>query len=157
VPCLVAVHQNASGRAFELALAYAGALGAGRSGIMESSFREECETDLFSEQAVLCGGMPALIRAAFETLVEAGYSPEIAYIECLLEVKLIADLIYERGLAGIAGAISNPAEYGEYVAGPLMVTDSTRAEMKRVLADIQSGRFAENWMKEYEAGLPTFR
>lgn len=157
VAYLVAVQQNASGRALDLAISYAAAMGGGRAGIMETTFREECEADLFSEQAVLCGGIPYLIRTGFETLVEAGYAPEIAYFECLHEAKLIVDLLYEGGYAGMNEAISNTAEYGAYVTGPRMVTDATRAEMKRVLADIQSGRFAQAWMAEYKAGKPSFR
>jgi ketol-acid reductoisomerase len=157
VPCLVAVHQNASGNALELALSYASAVGGGRSGIIETNFREECETDLFGEQVVLCGGLVELIRAGFETLVEAGYAPEMAYFECLHEVKLIVDLIYEGGIANMNYSISNTAEYGEYVTGPRIVTPETKAEMKRVLADIQSGRFARDWVLENRAGQPSFK
>jgi len=157
VPGLVAVHRNATGNARDLAFSYASALGSGRAGIMETSFREECESDLFSEQAVLCGGLVELIRAGFETLVEAGYAPEIAYFECLHEMKLIVDRIYESGIARMNTAISNTAEYGEYVSGPRIVTDATRAEMKRVLADIQSGKFARDWMAENEAGQMSFK
>ena len=156
VAYLVAVHQNASGGALDLAISYAAAMGGGRAGIMETTFREECEADLFSEQTVLCGGIPYLIRAGFETLVEAGYAPEIAYFECLHEAKLIVDLLYQGGYAGMNAAISNTAEYGAYVTGPRMVTDATRAEMKRVLADIQSGKFARDWVAEYKAGKPSF-
>jgi ketol-acid reductoisomerase len=157
VPCLVAIHQNPSGRAMELCLAYASAIGGGRSGVIETNFREECETDLFGEQAVLCGGLVELIRAGFETLVEAGYAPEMAYFECLHEVKLIVDLIYEGGIANMNYSISNTAEYGEYVTGPRIVTPETKAEMKRVLEDIQSGRFARDWMLENQAGQPSFK
>lgn len=157
VPCLVAVHQNASGNALEVALSYACAVGGGRSGIIETTFKEECETDLFGEQAVLCGGLTKLIQAGFETLVEAGYAPEMAYFECLHEVKLIVDLIYEGGIANMRYSISNTAEYGDYVTGPRIVTDETKAEMKRVLADIQSGRFVRDWMLENKAGTPSFK
>lgn len=157
VPCLVAVHQNASGNALELALAYASGLGGGRAGVIETTFRDECETDLFGEQAVLCGGLVELIRAGFETLVEAGYPPEMAYFECLHEVKLIVDLIYEGGIANMNYSISNTAEYGEYVTGPRIVTAETKAEMKRVLEDIQSGRFARDWMLENKVGQPSFK
>jgi len=157
VPALVAVHQNPSGKALELALAYASAMGAGRSGVIETTFREECETDLFGEQAVLCGGLVELIRAGFETLVEAGYAPEMAYFECLHEVKLIVDLIYEGGIANMNYSISNTAEYGEYVTGPRIVTAETKAEMKKVLDDIQSGRFARDWMLENKVGQPSFK
>src|SRR6202789_2589033 len=156
VPCLIAVHQDASGGALDLGLAYASAIGGGRSGVIETTFREECETDLFGEQVVLCGGLVELIRAGFETLVEAGYAPEMAYFECLHEVKLIVDLIYEGGIANMNYSISNTAEYGEYVSGPRLVTEATKAEMKRVLADIQEGRFVRDWMLEVAAGKPTF-
>ncbi|MFV3127744.1 ketol-acid reductoisomerase [Niveispirillum sp. KHB5.9] len=157
VPCLVAVHQNASGNAFDVALSYASAVGGGRSGIIETTFKEECETDLFGEQAVLCGGLTKLIQAGFETLTEAGYAPEMAYFECLHEVKLIVDLIYEGGIANMRYSISNTAEYGDYVTGPRIVTDETKAEMKRVLDDIQSGRFTRDWMLENKAGTPSFK
>jgi ketol-acid reductoisomerase len=157
VPCLIAVHQDASGNALDLGLAYASAIGGGRSGIIETNFREECETDLFGEQAVLCGGLVELIRAGFETLVEAGYAPEMAYFECLHEVKLIVDLIYEGGIANMNYSISNTAEYGEYVTGPRIVTAETKAEMKRVLEDIQSGRFVRDFMLENSAGQPSFK
>ena len=156
-PCLVAIAQNSSGNAMDLALSYASAIGGGRAGIIETTFKEECETDLFGEQAVLCGGVSNLIRAGFETLVEAGYAPEMAYFECLHEVKLIVDLIYEGGLADMRYSISNTAEWGDYVTGPRIVTDETKAEMKRVLADIQSGRFVSGWMQECKAGQPTFK
>ena len=157
VPCLVAVHQDASGQALELGLAYASAIGGGRSGVIETTFREECETDLFGEQAVLCGGLVELIRAGFETLTDAGYAPEMAYFECLHEVKLIVDLIYEGGIANMNYSISNTAEYGEYVTGPRIVTAETKAEMKRVLDDIQSGRFTRDWMAENGAGQASFK
>ena len=157
VPCLIAVHHDASGGALDLGLAYASAIGGGRSGIIETNFREECETDLFGEQSVLCGGLVELIRAGFETLVEAGYAPEMAYFECLHEVKLIVDLIYEGGIANMNYSVSNTAEYGEYVSGPRVVTAETKAEMKRILADIQSGRFVRDWMLECAAGQPSFK
>ena len=157
VPCLVAVHQNPSGNALEIALSYASAVGGGRSGIIETTFQEECETDLFGEQVVLCGGLVELIKAGFETLVEAGYAPEMAYFECLHEVKLIVDLIYEGGIANMNYSISNTAEYGEYVTGPRIVTAETKAEMKRVLEDIQSGRFVRDFMLENAAGQPSFK
>ncbi len=157
VPCLVAVHQNTSGKALDLALSYAAAIGGGRSGIIETSFREECETDLFGEQAVLCGGATALIQAGFETLVEAGYAPEMAYFECLHELKLIVDLIYEGGIANMRYSISNTAEYGDYTRGPRLVTPETKAEMKRILDDIQSGRFVRDWVLENKAGQPSFK
>jgi ketol-acid reductoisomerase len=157
VPCLVAVAQNPSGNALELALSYASAIGGGRSGIIETNFREECETDLFGEQAVLCGGLTALIKAGFETLVEAGYSPEMAYFECLHEVKLIVDLIYEGGIANMRYSISNTAEYGDYTRGARIVTEETKKEMKRVLDDIQSGRFVRDWVLECAAGQPSFK
>ena len=155
VPCLIAIHHNATGNALDLGLAYASAIGGGRSGVIETTFREECETDLFGEQAVLCGGLVELIRAGFETLVEAGYAPEMAYFECLHEVKLIVDLIYEGGISNMNYSISNTAEYGEYVTGPRVVTADTKAEMKRVLEDIQSGRFVRDFMLENEAGQPS--
>ncbi|HVY98657.1 MAG TPA: ketol-acid reductoisomerase [Dongiaceae bacterium] len=157
VPCLVAVHQNPSGNALEVALSYASAIGGGRSGIIETNFREECETDLFGEQVVLCGGLTALIQAGYETLVEAGYAPEMAYFECLHEVKLIVDLIYEGGIANMRYSISNTAEYGDYTRGPRIVTEETKKEMKRVLDDIQSGRFARDWVLECQAGQPSFK
>jgi ketol-acid reductoisomerase len=157
VPCLIAVDQDASGNAHELALSYACGVGGGRSGVIETTFQEECETDLFGEQVVLCGGLVELIRAGFETLVEAGYAPEMAYFECLHEVKLIVDLIYEGGIANMNYSISNTAEWGEYVSGPRIITAETKAEMKRVLADIQSGRFTSEWMQEYRAGGARFK
>ena len=157
VPCLIAIHANPTGNALDFGLAYASAIGGGRSGVIETTFREECETDLFGEQAVLCGGLVELIRAGFETLVEAGYAPEMAYFECLHEVKLIVDLIYEGGIANMNYSISNTAEYGEYVTGPRIVTSDTKAEMKRVLEDIQSGRFVRDFMLENEAGQPSLK
>jgi ketol-acid reductoisomerase len=157
VPCLVAVDQNPSGNALEIALSYASAIGGGRAGIIETSFREECETDLFGEQVVLCGGLVELIRAGYETLVEAGYAPEMAYFECLHEVKLIVDLIYEGGIANMNYSVSNTAEYGEYVSGPRIINDATRAEMKRILDDIQSGRFARDWMLENRVNQASFK
>jgi len=157
VPCLIAVHQDPSGNAQEIALSYASAIGGGRAGVIETTFKEECETDLFGEQVVLCGGLTALITAGFETLVEAGYAPEMAYFECLHEVKLIVDLMYEGGMANMRYSISNTAEYGDYTRGPRIVTDETRAEMKRVLDDIQSGRFARDWVNECVAGQPSFK
>ncbi|MGH6925519.1 MAG: ketol-acid reductoisomerase [Propylenella sp.] len=157
VPCLIAVQQDASGNAHDLALSYACAIGGGRSGVIETTFREECETDLFGEQVVLCGGLVELIRAGYETLVEAGYAPEMAYFECLHEVKLIVDLIYEGGIANMNYSISNTAEFGEYLSGPRVITDETRAEMRRILKDIQTGAFASIWMSEVKAGLPRFK
>jgi ketol-acid reductoisomerase len=157
VPCLVAVSQDASGNAMDLALSYASAIGGGRSGIIETTFREECETDLFGEQVVLCGGLVELIRGGFETLVEAGYAPEMAYFECLHEVKLIVDLIYEGGIANMNYSISNTAEFGEYKSGPRIITGQTKAEMKKVLKDIQTGAFTSEWMREFKAGLPMFK
>ena len=157
VPCLLAIAQNASGNAHELALSYASAIGGGRAGVIETSFREECETDLFGEQTVLCGGLCSLIMAGYETLVEAGYAPEMAYFECLHEVKLIVDLIYEGGLANMRYSISNTAEYGDYTRGPRIVDERVRAEMKRVLEEIQSGSFAREWVTENVAGQPSFK
>ena len=157
VPCLVAVAQDASGNAMEIALSYASAIGGGRAGIIETSFREECETDLFGEQVVLCGGVVELIKAGFETLVEAGYAPEMAYFECLHEVKLIVDLIYEGGIANMNYSISNTAEYGEYVTGPRIINAATKAEMKLVLDDIQKGRFARDWMLENKVSQTNFK
>jgi ketol-acid reductoisomerase len=157
VPCLVAIERNPSGNALEIALSYASAIGGGRSGIIETTFREECETDLFGEQVVLCGGLTALIQGGFETLVEAGYAPEMAYFECLHEVKLIVDLMYEGGIANMRYSISNTAEFGDYTRGPRIIDEHVRAEMKRVLADIQSGRFARDWVLENQAGQPSFK
>src|SRR5690606_10735581 len=141
----------------DLALSYASAIGGGRSGVIETSFREECETDLFGEQVVLCGGLVELIRAGYDTLVDAGYAPEMAYFECLHEVKLIVDLIYEGGIANMNYSISNTAEFGEYMTGPRIITDETRAEMKRVLKDIQTGAFTSEWIREFKAGMPKFK
>jgi len=157
VPCLVAIAQDSSGNAHDIGLSYASAVGGGRAGIIETTFQEECETDLFGEQAVLCGGLVELIKAGFETLVEAGYAPEMAYFECLHEVKLIVDLIYEGGIANMNYSISNTAEYGEYVTGPRIVTPETKAEMKRVLEDIQSGTFTRNWMLENKVNQTSFK
>jgi ketol-acid reductoisomerase len=157
VPCLIAVHQDSSGNTHDIGLSYASAIGGGRSGVIETTFREECETDLFGEQAVLCGGLTSLIQAGFETLVEAGYAPEMAYFECLHEVKLIVDLIYEGGIANMRYSISNTAEYGDYTRGPRVITPETKAEMKRILDDIQSGRFARDWMLENSVGQPNFK
>jgi ketol-acid reductoisomerase len=157
VPCLVAIAQNPSGNAQEIALSYACAIGGGRAGIIETTFKEECETDLFGEQVVLCGGLVELIKAGYETLVEAGYAPEMAYFECLHEVKLIVDLIYEGGIANMNYSVSNTAEYGEYRSGPRIITAETRAEMKRVLDDIQSGRFARDWMLENKVNQANFK
>jgi ketol-acid reductoisomerase len=157
VPCLLAVHQDASGNAHDVGLSYASAIGGGRSGIIETTFRQECETDLFGEQAVLCGGLCELIKAGFDTLVDAGYDPEMAYFECLHEVKLIVDLIYEGGIANMNYSISNTAEYGEYVSGPRVITDETRAAMRGILADIQSGKFTRDWMLENKARQSSFK
>jgi ketol-acid reductoisomerase len=156
VPSLLAVHQDPSGTTRAVGLAYARGIGGTKAGVIETSFREECETDLFGEQVVLCGGLTALIQAGFETLVEAGYSPEMAYFECLHEVKLIVDLIYEGGISTMRYSISNTAKYGDVTRGPRIVTDETRAEMKRILAEIQSGRFAKEWILENKAGRPVF-
>ncbi len=157
VPCLLAVHQNASGAAHELALSYAAAIGGGRAGIIETSFRDEVETDLFGEQVVLCGGLTALIKAGYETLVEAGYPPEMAYFECVHEVKLIVDLIYEGGLANMRYSISNTAEYGDYTRGPRLIDVAVRAEMRRILKEIQDGSFAREWVLENRAGQTRFK
>jgi ketol-acid reductoisomerase len=156
VPALVAIHQDASGHALENALAYAAGLGCLRAGVIETTFREETESDLFGEQSVLCGGAAELIRAGFETLVEAGYAPEIAYFECLHELKLIVDLIYEGGLSYMRFSVSDTAEYGDYTRGPRIVTEQTRAEMKKILSEIQSGQFAREWMAENKAGRGKF-
>jgi ketol-acid reductoisomerase len=157
VPCLIAIHQDASGQAHDIGLSYASAIGGGRSGVIETSFRQECETDLFGEQAVLCGGLVELIKAGFDTLVDAGYDPEMAYFECLHEVKLIVDLIYEGGIANMNYSISNTAEYGEYVSGPRVITDATKQAMRDILADIQSGRFTRDWMLENKARQSNFK
>ena len=157
VPCLIAVHQDATGNAHDIALSYASGVGGGRSGIIETNFREECETDLFGEQAVLCGGATALVQAGFETLVEAGYAPEMAYFECLHELKLIVDLMYEGGIADMRYSISNTAEYGDIKTGPRIITEETKKEMKRVLADIQSGRFVKDFVLDNRAGQPELK
>jgi len=157
VPCLIAVAKDASGNAHEIALSYASAIGGGRAGIIETSFKEECETDLFGEQTVLCGGLVELMRAGYQTLVEAGYSPEMAYFECVHEVKLIVDLIYEGGIANMNYSISNTAEFGEYVTGPRIINADTKTRMKDVLADIQSGRFARDWMLENRVNQTSFK
>ena len=157
VPCLIAIAKDSSGNAHDLGLSYASAIGGGRAGVIETTFKEECETDLFGEQTVLCGGLVELIKAGYETLVEAGYAPEMAYFECLHEVKLIVDLIYEGGIANMNYSISNTAEYGEYVTGPRIITPETRAEMKRVLSDIQSGRFTRDWMLENKVNQTSFK
>jgi len=156
VPCLMAIHKDSSGKARDLALSYAVAIGGGKSGIIETTFREECETDLFGEQTVLCGGLVELIKNGFETLVEAGYSPEMAYFECLHEVKLIVDLIYEGGIANMNYSISNTAEYGEYVSGKKIINSDTKKRMKEILSDIQSGKFAKQWMDECKNGQKNF-
>jgi ketol-acid reductoisomerase len=157
VPCLIAVAQDSTGNAHDLALSYASAIGGGRSGVIETTFKEECETDLFGEQVVLCGGLVELIRSGYETLVEAGYAPEMAYFECLHEVKLIVDLIYEGGIANMNYSISNTAEFGEYVSGPRVITDETRAEMRKILKDIQTGAFTSKWIGEVKSGMPMFK
>lgn len=156
VPCLVAIHQNASGNALKDALGYASGIGGGRAGILETTFKEETETDLFGEQSVLCGGASELVKAGFETLVDAGYQPEIAYFECLHELKLIVDLFYEGGIVGMRQRVSDTAEYGDYSRGPRIVTDRTRKEMKKILKEIQSGKFAREWMKENKTGRVKF-
>jgi len=156
VPCLIAVHQDPAGDAREVALAYASAIGGGRAGILETTFKEETETDLFGEQAVLCGGLTSLIQAGFETLVEGGYAPEMAYFECLHELKLIVDLIYEGGIGNMRYSVSNTAEYGDLTRGPKVINRSARREMRQILRDIQSGKFADEWMAECEAGKPRF-
>jgi ketol-acid reductoisomerase len=157
VPVLMAVHRDASGNAHDLAISYGSAIGGGRAGIIETTFREECETDLFGEQSVLCGGLVELMKAGYETLVEAGYAPEMAYFECVHEVKLIVDLIYEGGIATMNYSVSNTAEYGEYVSGPRVVTDATRAEMRKILADIQNGKFVKDWMLENRVNQTSFK
>jgi ketol-acid reductoisomerase len=157
VPALIAVAQNPSKKARDIALSYAAAIGAARAGVIETTFREECETDLFGEQVVLCGGLSALIQAGFETLVDAGYAPEMAYFECLHEVKLIVDLIYEGGIANMRYSVSNTAEYGDFTRGPRIVTDETRAEMRRILTEIQTGQFAKEFILENKAGAPTLK
>ena len=157
VPMLLAVHQDATGNAHDIGLAYASAIGGGRAGIIGTTFREECETDLFGEQSVLCGGLTSLIQAAYETLIEAGYAPEMAYFECVHEVKLIVDLIYEGGIANMRYSISNTAEYGDYASGPRIIDESVKKRMKEILDDIQSGRFVSQWMSECAAGQPSFK
>ncbi len=157
VPCLLAVHQDATGNARNVALAWARGVGGARSGIIETNFKNECETDLFGEQAVLCGGLSALIKAGFETLVEAGYPPEMAYFECCHEVKLIVDLIFQGGLDYMRYSISNTAEYGDLTRGPRVITEQTKVEMKKILAEITSGQFAREWRAEYEGGLKNFK
>ncbi|MBS3933363.1 MAG: ketol-acid reductoisomerase [Truepera sp.] len=157
VPCLMAIHQDATGTAKQRALAYAKAIGGARAGVLETTFKEETETDLFGEQAVLCGGVTALMQAGFETLVEAGYDPEIAYFECLHEMKLIVDLIYEGGLERMRYSISNTAEYGDYKTGPRLITEATRAEMKKILAEIRSGEFAKDFLSENLVGQPRLK
>jgi ketol-acid reductoisomerase len=157
VPCLIAVHQNASGQALELALSYASANGGGRAGVIETTFREETETDLFGEQAVLCGGLTALAQTGFETLVEAGYAPEMAYFECLHELKLIVDLIYEGGIANMRYSISNTAEYGDLTRGPRIINDNTKQEMRKILKEIQTGEFAREFIMENQTGRATFK
>lgn len=156
VPCLVAIYQDASGHALKDALAYANGIGGARAGVIETTFKEETETDLFGEQVVLCGGASALIKAGFETLIEAGYQPEIAYFECLHELKLIVDLIYEDGIRGMRKRVSDTAEYGDYTRGPRIINQQTREEMKRILSEIQSGQFAKEWIAENRNGRPRF-
>jgi ketol-acid reductoisomerase len=157
VPCLMAVHQDATGTAPDQVLAYASGIGGGRAGIIETTFKDEAETDLFGEQAVLCGGATQLVQAGFETLVEAGYDPRLAYFECLHELKLIVDLMYEHGIQGMRHSISNTAEYGDMTRGPRVITDETRGAMRKILADVQSGEFAKEWIAENEAGQENFR
>jgi ketol-acid reductoisomerase len=157
VPCLLAIHKDASGNAHDLGLSYGAAIGGGRAGIIETSFREECETDLFGEQAVLCGGVVELMKAGYDTLVAGGYAPEMAYFECIHEMKLIVDLIYEGGIANMNYSVSNTAEYGEYVSGPRVINDTTRAEMKKILDDIQSGKFVKEWMLENKVNQTSFK
>ncbi|HIT05044.1 MAG TPA: ketol-acid reductoisomerase [Candidatus Scybalocola faecipullorum] len=156
VPCLIAVEQDATGHAKELGLAYALGIGGARAGVLETTFRVETETDLFGEQAVLCGGVCALMQAGYETLVEAGYAPENAYFECIHEMKLIVDLIYESGFAGMRYSISNTAEFGDYITGPKIITEDTKKAMKQILSDIQDGTFAKNWLLENQIGAPHF-
>ncbi|MBI4823241.1 MAG: ketol-acid reductoisomerase [Nitrospirae bacterium] len=156
VPCLIAIYQNPSGNTKDIALAYASAIGGGRAGVIETTFREETETDLFGEQVVLCGGLTSLIQAGYETLVEAGYSPEMAYFECLHEVKLIVDLIYEGGISNMRYSISNTAQFGDLTRGPRIITEETKKEMKKILTEIQSGEFAREWILECKANKPVF-
>ena len=157
VPCLIAIHQDASGSALDIGISYASAIGGGRSGIIQTTFKEECETDLFGEQTVLCGGLTALIQAGFETLVEAGYSPEMAYFECLHEVKLIVDLIYEGGIANMRYSISNTAEYGDLTRGPRIINKNVKKEMKKVLEEIQTGQYVRDWILECKSGQLNFK
>jgi ketol-acid reductoisomerase len=157
VPCLIAVHEDASGTARDLVLAYAKGIGGTRAGVIETTFKDECETDLFGEQSVLCGGVTELVRAGFETLVEAGYDPRLAYFECLHELKLIVDLMYEKGITGMRDSISNTAEYGDMTRGKRVISDETREAMRRILADIQSGEFAREWIAENRAGQENFQ
>ena len=157
VPCLLAIHQDTSGNALDIGLSYASAIGGGRSGIIQTTFKEECETDLFGEQAVLCGGLTALIQTGFETLVEAGYSPEMAYFECLHEVKLIVDLIYEGGIANMRYSISNTAEYGDLTRGPRVINHKVKSEMKKILNEIQTGKFVRDWILECKSGQLNFK
>ncbi len=157
VPCLLAIHQDSSGNALDIGLSYASAIGGGRSGIIQTTFKEECETDLFGEQAVLCGGLTALIQTGFETLVEAGYSPEMAYFECLHEVKLIVDLIYEGGIANMRYSISNTAEYGDLTRGPRVINHKVKSEMKKILNEIQTGKFVRDWILECKSGQLNFK
>jgi ketol-acid reductoisomerase len=156
VPCLMAIHQDVTGKAKEKALAYAHGVGGTRGGVIETTFAEETETDLFGEQAVLCGGVSALVKAGFETLVEAGYKPELAYFECMHELKLIVDLFYQGGLSYMRYSVSNTAEYGDLTRGPRIITEETKKEMKRILGEIQSGQFAKEWILENQAGRPSF-
>jgi ketol-acid reductoisomerase len=156
VPCIAAVEQDATGNGFPLALSYAKGIGGTRAGVIKTTFTEETETDLFGEQAVLCGGTAALVKAGFETLTEAGYQPEIAYFECLHELKLIVDLMYEGGLEKMRWSVSETAEWGDYITGPRIITDATKAEMKKVLGEIQDGTFAQQWMDEYHGGLKKY-
>jgi len=157
VPCLVAIHQDATGNALADALAYATGIGGTRGGVIETTFKEETETDLFGEQAVLCGGISELIKAGYETLVAAGYQPEIAYFECLHEAKLITDLIYEKGIVGMRSRVSDTAEYGDYTRGPRVINDRTKKEMKKILSEVQSGKFAREWMRENKKGRENFK
>jgi ketol-acid reductoisomerase len=157
VPCLIAIHQDFTGKAKATAAAYASGIGGGRAGVLETNFREETETDLFGEQAVLCGGAMALVTAGFETLTDAGYAPEMAYFECLHELKLIVDLMYAKGIEGMRESISNTAKYGDYTRGPRIVTDETKATMKEILREIQAGEFAQQWVAEHAAGKPNFQ
>ncbi|MGQ0631676.1 MAG: ketol-acid reductoisomerase [Sporichthyaceae bacterium] len=157
VPCIIAVEQDASGKAWDLVKSYAKGIGGTRAGIIKTTFTEETETDLFGEQVVLCGGLSHLIQAGFETLIEAGYQPEVAYFECLHETKLIVDLMYEGGISKMRWSISETAEWGDYVSGPRIITDETKAEMRRILGEIQDGTFAKNWMAEYDNGLPNYK